>query len=458
MNAKPGRRGHGIVGGGGRSRSSSMRLSTATTEVNETQVDLNSRSATTVAKIVFLPAHQHSFPIIHFDCRDSLRTCQQIRQWLDSAGPEDIRKLVRFDDQELNLIGPLKKGKVILLEGAATLDGDASAQVSILALIIPNEDRIRYFWTPLSPSPLLTDLTATNLLGRPRIYISGPLRYSANGELLPPLHHTLYTILTQNFKSAITFPESPDFKAASLISDLCPSIKDPSDAARRIEANDRLHSSNDPIGDGKDLFDDRYLLDLPPAERALSCLLYTGCAEYLLLKRIYFKAFSRELVLHSQKVRRAAAARRRDETPPDNNDVDNNQEGGVDDDDEDEDVEDDSLMVDTPHSTPMATRSHAGAGLASIPTYTSARRTAARIGAVNRTLRVRTKNGHIKAVLKQTDWNWSRARKMVIGWEMLGFLEEKRVLAVVEEREDDEFVDEDEDGDEVKAEDEYEDE
>jgi hypothetical protein len=47
-------------------------------------------------------------------------------------------------------------------------------------------------------------------------------------------------------------------------------------------------------------------------------------------------------------------------------------------------------------------------------------------------LHVRTKNAHAKAVEAQTGWSFVRAKKLVRGWELLGFLDEERVLAVLE--------------------------
>jgi hypothetical protein len=65
-----------------------------------------------------------------------------------------------------------------------------------------------------------------------------------------------------------------------------------------------------------------------------------------------------------------------------------------------------------------------------------ARARAAQSGARNRALRVRTKNAHIRAVEAQSGWNFARAKKLVRGWEILGFLDEERVLAVLEGKDD----------------------
>jgi hypothetical protein len=45
---------------------------------------------------------------------------------------------------------------------------------------------------------------------------------------------------------------------------------------------------------------------------------------------------------------------------------------------------------------------------------------------------VRTKNAHYRAVEALSGWNFARAKRLVLGWEILGFLDEERVLAVVD--------------------------
>lgn len=397
-------------------------------------IDLNSASATNVANIVFRPVHEHTFPIVQFTCYDSLNACEQIRHWLSTAGPPDIRPLIRLEDQSLDLIPPQTRGTLTLLTDAATLDANPSAPITLLALHIPHSPHTRYFWTLLSPSPLLTHLTTTNLLSPPRLYSPGPLRHSpTDGALLPPRTQTLYTLLTTHFTQTTTPPHSPAFLAASQLSDACPRILHPRTAHARIEGADALHPPA--LDDERDLHDDRYLLELEPAERALASLVGAGCAEYLLVKRRYFRAFAREVVLGAEKVRRAAAWRVNQrlvgaETP---------EEAAVTEGEEGEEE------VKPATRTPMSTRSHAAssppAPLSRAATFYEARSRAARLGAEMRRLRVRPQGAHIRAVQAMSGWDYGRARRLVLGWEMLGFLDEGRVLAVAEGREEGESED-----------------
>jgi hypothetical protein len=298
-------------GGGGGIKASERADTAPPSEAGTHVVDLNSRSATHIASIVFLPVRQHNLPIIQFEVRDCLLVCEQFRDWLQTAGTPETREVVRIDDIELNLIAPHTKGNIFFLEGAATLEGNANAPVSIFALHVPTNKHVRYLWTPLSPSPLLTDLAIRELIGPPMIHADQfKPTFSPTGVTLPPYHHTLYTVIAQCFENATKYPDSPEMVKATRISDVCPSILDPDTAYQRVDAIDDLHSSKDPNANGKDLSDDRYIHELHPAERQLASLLYVGCAEYLLIKRTYFKAFSRETVLHAAKVRRAAASTR----------------------------------------------------------------------------------------------------------------------------------------------------
>ena len=398
----------------------------------QTGPDLNSKSATHVADIVFRRPQQYNFPVIQFECHNCLATCYHIRESLQ-AGPADVRPLVRIEDQELNLIGSHTKGQLLLFESAAMLDGDPAAPVSVLSLYIPGHKHIRWFWTLMSPVGLLAELTKRNLVGPAKEipYYDNPPKRSKTGEVLASRHHMLYTFVAQSFRIATTFPDSPEYMTASQISDVCPSIVEPKTAHQRIEAENDLHVSHDVSIDGKDLSDDRYLLELHLAERALVSLVGTCCAKYLLIKRQYFRAFSRDTILQAEKVRRAAAQnqnQQREITP-----ATTAPEAAHDDED------DEQSQADTPNSNSRATRSRArsnSAPIARAKNHHGARARAAQIGARNRALRVRTRNAHIRAVEAQSAWSFARAKKLVRGWEILGFLDEERVLAVFEGEDD----------------------
>lgn len=397
-------------------------------------VNLNSKSATNVANIVFRRAQQWNFPIVRFACHDCLATCQYIREWLQS-GPQDIRPLIRIDEQALDLVAPHTKGVLLLFEGAGTLDGNLNAPISVLSLYIPGDKHVRYFWTLLSPARLLAGLERRALIGPAEEipYYDNPPGRSKAGDVLPSRHHMLFTFTAESFRSATTFPESPEYRTACQISDVCPSIIEPATAHRRIEAENDLHVSHDHSTDGKDLSDDRYILELHPAERALASLVHACCAEYLLIKRQYFKAFSRETILHAEKVRRAVAHQQNQQrgvtpiTPA-------TPAGAADDDGDDNE----HSPADTPNSTPRTTRSRASSAPGARPAvYHAARTRAAHTGAQNRALRVRTRHAHVRFVEAQPGWSFARAKKLVRGWEILGFLDEERVLAVLEGDDDD---------------------
>jgi hypothetical protein len=98
--------------------------------------------------------------------------------------------------------------------------------------------------------------------------------------------------------------------------------------------------------------------------------------------------------------------------------------------------EDEHSLADTPTSSPRATtrsRARSSSVVVALPAPDqSLGASAAQIGARNRALRVRTKNAHAKAVEAQSGWSLPRSKKLVRGWEILGFLDEERVLAVLD--------------------------
>lgn len=426
-------------------------------------VDLNSKSATYVASIMFKRPQAHNFPVIHFECNDARATSHYIRESL-LAGPEELRPLVRIEDQKLTTLGPHRKGHLHLLESAAMLDGNPATPISVLSLYVPEDMHMRYFWTLLSPVTLLSELTKRGLLG-PAVqipYYDNPPARSKTGQVLPSRHHRIFECVAENFLKATTFPHSPEYHTASLISDVCPSINNAATARERIESENDLHvNSHDTSPDGKDLSDDRYIFELHEAERALASLVHACCAEYLLIKRQYFKAFSRDTVLHAEKVRRAVAHNRNERSSSRPAATDQNQRSSsrpaltdryqlkesrpatpaLTTDDGKDDDDDEYAPADAPNASPRATMSprattrsriRSSSVVVALPAPDqSTRASAAQVGARNRALQVRTKNAHIKTVEAQTGWSMSRSKKLVRGWEILGFLDEERVLAVL---------------------------
>lgn len=70
------------------------------------------------------------------------------------------------------------------------------------------------------------------------------------------------------------------------MTNFAPDIPDFDTAIRRIEACEALYGSKDAP---RDLTDDRYLLSIHEAERELASQLQVSCAEYLLIKRNFFR-------------------------------------------------------------------------------------------------------------------------------------------------------------------------
>ena len=117
------------------------------------------------------------------------------------------------------------------------------------------------------------------------------------------------------------------------------------------------------------------------------------------------------------------------------------------DDPEYDDEQSDATPVPTASPTPRATpaigpsmvQAHAGRHR---PKRTAAelaasRSNAAAVGAKNRAMRVRTVNKHIRTLEEQAGFTYRRAFKWILGWDVLGFLDEARVLAVQEGEDDD---------------------
>lgn len=74
----------------------------------------------------------------------------------------------------------------------------------------------------------------------------------------------------------------------------------------RIEACEVLYNSRD---DPRDLSDDRYIFKLHPAERELASQVQVSCAEYLLIKRNFFKDWYTDVFRSDKKVKDGELAR-----------------------------------------------------------------------------------------------------------------------------------------------------
>lgn len=85
------------------------------------------------------------------------------------------------------------------------------------------------------------------------------------------------------------------------MTDYSPDIASPETALRRIEACEALYKSvKDPP---RDLSDDRYIFELEPAEREIASQVHVTCAEYLVIKRNFFKDWYTEVYRSDKKVK-----------------------------------------------------------------------------------------------------------------------------------------------------------
>lgn len=85
------------------------------------------------------------------------------------------------------------------------------------------------------------------------------------------------------------------------ITDYSPDIASPETSLRRIEACESLYVS---VKDTPhDLSDDRYIFELEPAERELASQVQVSCAEYLVIKRNFFKDWYTEVYRSDKKIK-----------------------------------------------------------------------------------------------------------------------------------------------------------
>jgi hypothetical protein len=113
--------------------------------------------------------------------------------------------------------------------------------------------------------------------------------YIALRKIVPydtPCYQRLLTFFREEFLRAVQIPHSPDYLNAMAMTDYAPEVLDHGQALARLLRADPLHA-----GEERDLADDRYLLELSPSERMLAGLANLYCAEYLLIKRMFFKDF-----------------------------------------------------------------------------------------------------------------------------------------------------------------------
>ena len=210
--------------------------------------------------------------------------------------------ILRVDSQELDQIDLKREAWMIIVPHVASLPTGTTddPSTSILAVIVQGDPRVRWFYTMQPIAPVLERLASENLI-------------DIRKELAPRTtkHAMLYTFVREEFTSTITIPHAQDFLNAEKITDYCPTMDDPDNAIGRLEANEWLHF-NTPKPDeglastskeeGVQPSDDRYLLHLHEAERMLAEMARLKCAEYLFLKRNFFRAFFEEVYRSDAKV------------------------------------------------------------------------------------------------------------------------------------------------------------
>ncbi|SMQ49538.1 unnamed protein product [Zymoseptoria tritici ST99CH_3D7] len=280
-------------------------------------IDLNSARQTRLPAITFKEPRAHDFPIVKFTCPHPHDTCMAIKGWLLNSVKEGAleRRVIRMERLHLSDLPTETEGSLILLEYAAQAD---ELRISILALVMPRDPNIRWFYSAKPIDDLLTTLAELEYITTPlvreptpdhRIWgkvkkrepeLRIPLpRRMMNGEEQegePDHHCRLFVFVRQCFLNSIAVPHHPDYIEALKFTDYSPEIMDPDTALTRIQADEiSAHSK-----DGKDLSDDRYLLELHPAEREIASLVHLNCAEYLLMKRKFFFEFYIEM-MHTNK-------------------------------------------------------------------------------------------------------------------------------------------------------------
>lgn len=301
-------------------------------------VDLNSSLANNTPAFTFPPPARHPFPLSAYHVHAPLAVCLMLKRWLlnEFKKPENAAPgILRMECQDLHLI-PLRsprqreKGTLVLLDNAVFIQhGEARVAVSVLALFMPHDSKVRWFYCATSSfAPALLELAQKDM-----VTLRGELRpwktknRNENGEKEMERYARLYTFLSQEFSNAIKKPEHADFLAAQLLGDYSLDIAEAEEgqalkklledevlypeASRHIPANFLAHppathnrkKQKEEEEEGINPSTDRYLLHLCPAEREIAIgILRIPCSKYLLVKRQFFQDFWREIVKRSERV------------------------------------------------------------------------------------------------------------------------------------------------------------
>ena len=371
-------------------------------------VDLNHKDANLAPTFDFEGKKQSPNTIVLLSTAQAAWTCMHVKDWLlQSFGRQELFApgIVRMESLELHLMPKEAKkagGKGGWMLLAKDICCHQERPVTVIAVLVPGDQRVRWFYTILPVGPLLTRLDNGNLLSNPKEIQPGTHR-----------HRRFTTYIREEFLHAVTIPHSPDYKNAEAITDCCPEIIDPSTALQRLEQNETLYFAHkNQLEAGSDISEDRYLLLLHPAEREAASVAHFKCAEYLLVKRNYFKAFFEEIYRSEKKLDRAAAASRS------------------------------SVSIDAGPGEESAAAAPAAARARMLESASSPQGSFSggdnpregsatpvrRGGHEARRTRVRTEHAHrvcLEEVYELRSW---RAKHLVVVWKELGFLDEGRYL------------------------------
>ncbi|KAK3700916.1 hypothetical protein LTR37_015719 [Vermiconidia calcicola] len=400
-------------------------------------VDLNTRFAAETPKITFATkASRYVAPIVLLTTSNPALACMEIKKWLVAKccnwkmfAPGAIRmEGQKLHGAKMRSVEDGGKGAWILLaEDAAHIHRSAnnkiSYPISILAVIVPGDPDVRWFYTVLPISSLLKHLDHENLL-------DPSVRQWQSSE--SKHHKRLYTFLTTAFTAATTFPDSEDWRNAEQITDCCPPILDPETALVRLECNPYLYFARK---DGFEIGNDRYLTLLEPAEREVAGMVGLKCAEYLLIKRSFFRCFFEE-IYRSEKS--AEVSSRGGEGGTRNGNAGGGEGDGV---AQQQTIRTPFRRETTPtipfgtpttvcesNATPLLRTPAAAMPTSSLPA--GPRRGGARTGWRNR---VRTEHAHQVWLENEYEFRSTRAKMLVVAWRELGFLDEGRFLGWVRE-------------------------
>lgn len=409
---------------------------------NLTPPDLNSASATKTPAFTF-PDPEN--PLILLSTANALAVCMHIKSWLLRQHDEPAYSspgILRMEYLALEKIERGNEGWVLFAPEIAKLENKGAKEeglrVSIVAVLIKGDSRVRWFYTLPPPVRLLEHLDYHKLI-RLRDVLEPA---DASQQRFRRLH----VWLRECFARAIKFPDSPDWLHAQGISDFCPSILDPDTAVSRLQEESWIYwntpkpeesllppaaPQDAPSGKERakdistlttrdfDPSDDRYLHDLHPAERELASLARLKCAEYLFLKRNFFRAFWEE-VYRSDKIA--------DMTAPEStsNPVVSRRLG----------AHPGDQATNAASTAAAGSRQDTPFSVASTPAPegTPGRARARGVGFDrSRRTRVRTERAHQAWLENEYKCKVTQARTLVVGWRVLGFLDEARFMDWVTE-------------------------